>query len=80
MKAEDIITKCKALVADSKLYDELVHQEGNYEWEMGRSVVGALLPENHNILSELLELGFMGIPVRGNYVNPDCLKLWREIK
>ena len=75
MTVESIIHKVRILKAG---IDE---KAGNYEWELGKRVLATLEKDMLYNTASYMEIKYlMGIPVRINVVNPECIKLWREIK
>ena len=80
MTAKEIIDKCTVLKLQAICRDNNFN-ESNYEWELGAKIIQELEAENKAffmgkcIISQLL-----GIPVRINTVDPERIKLWKEIK
>ena len=61
-------------------YQDFKYGSGNYEWEMGNNALGYFM-QSANFTACAYECNqFMGIPVRVNVVEPDTLRLWREVK
>ena len=59
-------------------YQDFKHGIGTYEWEIGmdayNSFISDIVIQAKDCCKE-----FMGIPIRINIVNRQCLKLWREV-
>ena len=56
---------------------------GNIEWELGYAVVSAIMEDSSVQICEgnhQAEMTLRGIPVRENMVDPDVIKLWREVQ
>ena len=62
-------------------YQDFKYGSSNYEWEMGVEAYETFL---ESIIYTTNEVGayevLMGIPIRKNVQNPECLKLWREVR
>ena len=80
MTAKEIIDKCTGLKMAAICQDQGSFEECNYEWEIGASLKRILEHDMFNFCHSDEVNYIMGIPVRINLVDPNCIKLWRRIK
>lgn len=80
MTAKEIIDKCTVQKINAMCQDSNFN-ESNYEWELGAKIIQDLQAENKvNFMGECIISQLLGIPVRINTVDPERIKLWKEIK
>lgn len=80
MKAKEIIDKCTVLKIQAICQDNNFN-ESNYEWELGARIIQELEAEYKvNFMEECISSQILGIPVRINTVDPERIKIWKEIK
>ena len=83
MTVEEIRERCAALWYDAKKEEKW--ERCNYEWEFGMKTYNALRDEIEETASKIfiskIEYSqYMGITIRLNLIDHNCLKLWREIQ
>ena len=62
-------------------YQDFKYGSTELEWELGYEVITYFLDSLElRVYSDDTVKTFMGIPIRVNMVNPQCIKLWREVK
>lgn len=63
-------------------YQDFKYGSGKYEWELGKDIIYELMPclelVNYHPNDTVKEL--MGLPIRMNVVEPQVIKLWREVR
>lgn len=80
MTAKEIIDKCTVQKINAMCQDSNFN-ESNYEWELGEKIIQELEAENKAFLmGKCIISQLLGIPVRINTVDPERIKLWKEIK
>ena len=84
MTNEEMMDKIKILRANAMEMD-FKFDRGEYEWELGQIPIKMLTEfcVSPPIIHHGLEVEYstsMGIPIRYNYVDPEMIKLWRNVK
>ena len=84
MTNEEMMDKIKILRVNAEEMD-FKFDCGEYEWELGGRVFELLTRAcvSPPIIHHGLEVEYstlMGIPIRYNYVDPEMIKLWRNVK
>lgn len=80
MSEEEIISKVKALWYMAEQEDEKDKGRGTYQFELGKNVLDVLDRFKEDYKDATLEQRLMGIPIIINVVNPDEIRLWKEIR
>lgn len=81
MTEEQVIEKLKHLWTLAEQEDDKDGKRNKYEFELGKNIWDMVRQVDETVDEDIIfKAIFMGIPVRCNVVNPDEIRLWKEIR